>query len=325
MALFFNKKFIKVLVYVFSFTLSLNIMSSADKTDIIADGAKWFNTASIPKEQLKNKIILVELFKTWIESTENTASYMNMIYDAFKNEDVLVLGISTEQPEAVEKYIKKNNIKYPVAIGSSSMLSYKVDIPALFLIINGEIHSYDTTKKFKFNYLWSALDNKKIAEVNPDEKWFEERRNKYFTLYKKSFKESVQVMETTTINDIPMDFDIKYFEQNIYEKIVEEENKTFILSVYNKETSFKKYLLKEGLSDADKKRILNILQILKYKTIKINETFFQMTVDGMKRIVDKDFKNPLGAPSVSNKKFYNMLKKGQENIYDIIEINIDGL
>ena len=50
-----------------------------------------------------------------------------------------------------------------------------------------------------------------------------------------------------------------------------------------------------------------------------------MTVDGMKRIVDKDFKNPLGAPSVSNKKFYNMLKKGQENIYDIIEINIDGL
>lgn len=325
MALFLNKKFIKVLVCVFSLSLSLSVLNSADKTDIIADGAKWFNTDPIPKEQLKNKIILVELFKTWMESTENTASYMNMICDAFKNEGAMVLGISTEQPEAVEKYIKKNNIKYPVAIGSSSMLSYKVDIPALFLVINGEIHSYDTTKKFKFNYLWAALDNRKIAEVNPDEKWFEERRDKYFTLYKKSFKESVQVMEMTTINGIPMDFDLKYFEQNIYDKIVDEENKKFILSVYNKETSLKRYLLKEGLSDTTKKRVLSILQMLKYKTIKINETFFQMTVDGMKRIVDKDFKNPLGAPSVSNRKFYNMLKKGQENIYDIIEINVDGL
>ncbi len=79
MALFLNKKFIKVLVCVFSLSLSLSVLNSADKTDIIADGAKWFNTDPIPKEQLKNKIILVELFKTWMESTENTASYMNMI------------------------------------------------------------------------------------------------------------------------------------------------------------------------------------------------------------------------------------------------------
>ena len=320
----FKTNYKLILIISLSIIICFNIFPG-DKTDIISDDSKWFNSKQIAQKDLKTKIILVEVFKTWIVSTENTASFLNLIHDTFKSDNFMVLGISTEQPDKVEKYIKDNNITYPVAIGSSQMFSYKVDIPALFLVINGEIHSYDPTKKYQFNYLWNMLDNFEIGGKTQPDSWYEARRQKYFEFFKKSYKMSVAVLETKNIADIPKDMDIKYFEKEIIPNIVEENNKKIMLASYKKETSFQKYLLKEELSNDEKNKILEILQVLKYKPIKINETFFKMTVDGMRRLVDKDFKNPLGNPDVKMKKFSNMLKKGQENIYDIIEISVDKL
>lgn len=103
------------------------------------------------------------------------------------------------------------------------------------------------------------------------------------------------------------------------------QKKSVLINAYKKEESFKKYLLKDSLSQEEKNKVFEVLKSLSYQPIKINETFYAVTLSGMRRIVDKINKNPLGEPSVKEKKFYNMLKKGNENIYDIIEINVDSL
>jgi len=303
---------------------------AGDKINIITKAEAWFNTKELTNEELNNKIVVVEYFKTWGISVENTASYLNLIYDTFKNENFIILGYSSEQPDKVEEYVKNNNIKYPVFCGASPLNDYKVDIPAIFLIKNGEIHSYDPMKKYEFNYIWAMLDNeliKRLQESNTfnTEKFYPERRNLYFEMFKKFFKIGVKVIDLKTVNDVPGDFEISYFEKDFLPKINDANQKNILMNAYKKEESFRKYVLKPDITTEEKNKVYETLKSLSYKPIKINETFYAITLAGMRRIVDPINKNPLGSQSVKEKKFYNMLKKGNENIYDIMDINVDNL
>ena len=306
--------------------LAWNVFAANEKVDIIVDKAKWFNSPAIPLKELNSKVVFVEVFKTWQVSTDNTASFLNLINDTFKSKDFMVLGISSEQPEEVKKYIDKHNITYPIACGKSGLYDIKVDIPAMFLIIDGVVHSYDPTKKYKFNYLFTNIDNRQrdMSSKSPDD-WNAERRNTYFEFFKKTYKMCVDVREAKTIADLPMDLAVKYVEKSLLPNLDESEQAA-LLKAYYKEKNVNQYLLKDKVSDADKQAALDVLLKCKYRPIKINETFFKMTQDGIERIVDsKKYGLPLGAPELKLKKFRNMLKNAQSNIHEVININVDEL
>lgn len=303
---------------------------SRERINIITKAEAWFNTKELTNEELNNKVVIVEYFKTWGISVENTATYLNLIYETFKNENFIVLGYSSEQPNVVGEYVKNNNIKYPVFCGTSPLNNYKVDIPAIFLIRNGEVHSYDPMKKYEFNYIWAMLDNELIKRLQDSgtfnvEKFYPERRNLYFELFKKFFKIGVNVIDLKKVDDVPADFEISYFEKDFLPKITDSNQRNILMNAYRKEESFRKYVLKPDITNEEKTRVFDVLKSLSYKPIKINETFYAITLAGMRRIVDPVNKNPLGTPVVKERKFYNMLKKGNENIYEIMDINVDNL
>ncbi|MBP5450141.1 MAG: redoxin domain-containing protein, partial [Spirochaetales bacterium] len=143
------KKFSLTLLVIFCVAFGV---FAGDKTDIVGDGVKWFNSKPMNAKDFKGKVVFVEVFKTWQVSTDNTAAFLNLINETLKSPNFIVMGLSSEQPAEVKKYIVEYKITYPVACGKNSLTSYKVDIPAMFLIVDGEIHSFDPTKKYKFNY-----------------------------------------------------------------------------------------------------------------------------------------------------------------------------
>ena len=315
------KKFSLTLLVIFCVVFGV---FAGDKTDIVGDGVKWFNTKPMNAKDFKGKVVFVEVFKTWQVSTDNTAAFLNLINETLKSPNFIVMGLSSEQPADVKKYIDEYKITYPVACGKNSLTSYKVDIPAMFLIVDGEIHSFDPTKKYKFNYLWTQLDNYEMMLNGGSDAWKAERRQKYYEMFKKTYKMSIDLRELKTIEDLPKDISTKYFEKSLLENL-EPDEQANLLKVFYKQKEFNRYLLNEKASDADKKVAVDLLLKLKYKPIKINETFYKMTNDGMERIVDKKYNNPLGLPDVKMKKFANIVKKGQTNINDIVNIDIDNL
>ena len=88
-------------------------------------------------DSFTGKVVVLELWATWCGPCINAIPHWNELADHFKDQPIVFLSVSDEEPAVVEKFLKDKPIKGLVGIAhsESSLAAYGVNaIPATFLI-----------------------------------------------------------------------------------------------------------------------------------------------------------------------------------------------
>jgi|WetSurMetagenome_2_1015567.scaffolds.fasta_scaffold132861_2 peroxiredoxin len=77
----------------------------------------------VKSSTLKGKVILLEFFQTWCPDCQKSAPVLQSLYQKYKDQGFVVVGIShdKEREKAVEPFVKKYNLGYPVCLGDLSI------------------------------------------------------------------------------------------------------------------------------------------------------------------------------------------------------------
>ena len=100
-----------------------------------------FNNDSINLKNLNGKYVLLDFWETWCGHCIFELPEIQKIQDKYQN-DLVVIGITTENKAQVEKLLKKNNIKYTnIFADKQIIIDYDLqNRPAYFLLDkNGKI------------------------------------------------------------------------------------------------------------------------------------------------------------------------------------------
>jgi len=76
---------------------------------------------------LKGRVVLLEFFQTWCPDCQHSSPELERIYRKYKDRGLTVVGISHdgEGAKAVEPFVKKYDLTYPVLLGDLSIaISY---------------------------------------------------------------------------------------------------------------------------------------------------------------------------------------------------------
>jgi peroxiredoxin len=77
----------------------------------------------VKSSNLKGQVIVLEFFQTWCPDCQKASPQLEKLYERYKDQGLSVVGIShdKEGAKAIEPFIKKYGISYPVAIGDLSI------------------------------------------------------------------------------------------------------------------------------------------------------------------------------------------------------------
>ncbi|MEW5975375.1 MAG: TlpA disulfide reductase family protein [Acidobacteriota bacterium] len=72
---------------------------------------------------LKGQVILLEFFQTWCPDCQRSAPALERLHQRYKAKGLTVLGIShdKEKAAAIEPYVKKYGLSFPVLVGDLSI------------------------------------------------------------------------------------------------------------------------------------------------------------------------------------------------------------
>ena len=74
-------------------------------------------------EDLKGKVAVVDLWATWCGACVQEIPIYNELYDAFKGQDVAIVGIAVDSPRNdIPPKVRQLGIKYPVLIGDDDQV-----------------------------------------------------------------------------------------------------------------------------------------------------------------------------------------------------------
>ncbi len=88
----------------------------------------------ITLSEQKGKVVLVDFWATWCPPCRSAIPHLVRIYNDYKDQGLLVLGVSLDQDKsALEKFIQESAIPYPILLGNNEVANaYDVQgIPTL--------------------------------------------------------------------------------------------------------------------------------------------------------------------------------------------------
>jgi len=86
---------------------------------------------------LKGKVVLLDFWATWCPPCREELPIIEKLHQEFKDKNLVVLGISNEDRQTIENFLKNNRLTFPILIDEREKVgkSYKVvAIPRVLLI-----------------------------------------------------------------------------------------------------------------------------------------------------------------------------------------------
>ncbi|MBV9462641.1 MAG: TlpA family protein disulfide reductase [Verrucomicrobiae bacterium] len=83
----------------------------------------------------KGKVLLMEFWATWCPPCRKSIPHLNEIWEKYKDQGLMVVGVSNESAQTIKSFQHEIPMKYPVAISTSLARDYGVEgIPQAFII-----------------------------------------------------------------------------------------------------------------------------------------------------------------------------------------------
>ncbi len=82
----------------------------ADFTLVDLHGTKW------TLKQLSGKVIVVNFWATWCPPCRKEMPDLETLYKRFKNQGLVILAISDEDPGKVKPFIEREKVSYPILL-----------------------------------------------------------------------------------------------------------------------------------------------------------------------------------------------------------------
>jgi thiol-disulfide isomerase/thioredoxin len=101
------------------------------------NAGSWYNNdgKAVNLADLKGKVTVVEFWATWCPPCRKSIPHLNKLHKKYKDKGVVIIGLSNEKSDTVQKFVKKQDMKYIVGAGSKSGTAYGVrGIPTAFVI-----------------------------------------------------------------------------------------------------------------------------------------------------------------------------------------------
>ena len=116
-----------------------NVVIKAEERASELQVKEWIKGEPLKISASKGKTILLVFWSTWSHSAKQCIPQLNNIQTQYMEKDTIVIGISNESRQVVEKYVNDNHIKFRIALDNNNKtfttyLNDIITIPTAFII-----------------------------------------------------------------------------------------------------------------------------------------------------------------------------------------------
>jgi cytochrome c biogenesis protein CcmG/thiol:disulfide interchange protein DsbE len=108
------------------FSLIYVTCNSGEPLKTSMSGTQDFTLTSLDGETitlsyLKGKVILVDFWATWCPPCRNSIPHLTSLYEKYKDQGLVVLGISTEDQQTLLNFRNSFHVTYPLLLGTKDV------------------------------------------------------------------------------------------------------------------------------------------------------------------------------------------------------------
>ena len=122
----------------FIFWMNISLVAQTQPPPSLSSGKAPFfilptyDDKVIKSSTLIGNVVLLEFFQTWCPDCQKSAPVLEKFYKKYQNQGFVAVGIShdPEREKALEPFVKKNGLTYPVCMGDISIAANYIGVPS---------------------------------------------------------------------------------------------------------------------------------------------------------------------------------------------------